>query len=300
MIKFGVAGFPLAFTNGTNGKDRSKIFAWLQELRLDALELQMTYGPRTKPEKCKLYKQLADDHGIRLSVHAAYYIVLTSDDSEKVQRSFETLKKTYELADILGAKEIVLHPGPLYGEDAIDVHDRFADNAQEFMNQIGTSEIGLFIETAGKLGQLGSVDEILSLSSQIDGVHPCVDFGHVHARTLGSLETPRSIESLVGKIHKFLSAQPDKRIHFHYTPIHFGPKGEIKHRAVADRYPEPQQSDMFGGTRIGEYSVDGLYHPRPEPVASALASLDTQFTIISETHNSQEIGAQHLKDCIGQ
>jgi deoxyribonuclease IV len=58
----------------------------------------------------------------------------------------------------------------------------------------------LFVETAGKLAQLGSLEEILENCSQVEGVHPCVDFGHVHARTLGSLATPGAIRSLVLKI----------------------------------------------------------------------------------------------------
>lgn len=295
MVRFGVAGYPLAFTKGPNGKDRSKIFEWVSKIGLDAVELQMTYGPRTKPEKCKEYKALADDLGIRISVHAAYYIVLTSGEEEKISRSIDTLNKTYELTDLLGGKEVILHPGPLYGGDENEIAARFADNAAKFVDQIGSTDIGLFIETAGKVGQLGSVDQILSLSRQIEGVHPCIDFGHVHARTLGTLENTSNIFALCDEIQCFLDNNPLKRAHFHYTPIHFGPRGEIQHRAVDDRYPEPQQKDLFGEAAVGESSEDGLFHPRPDPVAEALREMSGDFTVISETHNSQEIGAKTLK-----
>nr|WP_306267027.1 TIM barrel protein [Pararhizobium sp. IMCC3301] len=296
MVRFGVAGYPLTFTEGSSGKDRSKIFEWVSKIGLDAVELQMTYGPRTKPEKCIEYKALSDDFGIRISVHAAYYIVLTSDEEEKVSRSIDTLNKTYELADLLGAKEVILHPGPLYGGDEHEVSARFVDNAGRFVDQLGSSEIGLFIETAGKVGQLGSVDQILSLSKQLEGVHPCIDFGHVHARTLGTLEQSNNIFVLCNEIQNFLDNNPLKRAHFHYTPIHFGPRGEIQHRAVEDRYPELEQKDLFGKAAVGERSEDGWFHPRPDPVAQALRILSGDFTVISETHNSQETGAKLLKE----
>lgn len=295
MIRFGVAGYPIAFNESEHRRDRSKIFEWVNSLGLDAIELQMTYGPRTKPEKCAEFRSLAESFGIRISVHAAYYIVLTSDDKEKVERSIDTLKRTFELSDILGAKEVILHPGPLYGCDAREIADRFLENAARFSSEIGRTDIGLFIETAGKVGQLGSTQEILSLSSQLDGVHPCIDFGHVHARTLGSLEEPSAIFELTQELSDFRMANPSKKLHFHYTPIHFGKRGEIQHRSVDDKYPEIEQTDLFGDAGIGTSSSDGKFHPRPEPVANALVELGGDFTVISETHNTQEIGALCLQ-----
>ena len=296
-MKFGVAGYPIAFSESEYGKDRLKIFDWLQELDLDALELQMTYGPRMKPEKCLQYRALSEEYGIKLSVHAAYYIVLTSDDAEKVDRSIDTLKRTFGLADLLGADTVVLHPGPLYGQPAQTVESRFVENAGRFIEEIGKTNIGLYIETAGKLGQLGSVSEILSISKQLSDVYPCIDFGHVHARTLGGLEAKSAIRDLVGTLRSYLSGSPGSKIHFHYTPIHFGQRGEIQHRSLEDRYPQVDQLDLFGESAAGQTSVDGLFHPRPEPVIHALLDLPVEATVISETHNSQEQGARALKQC---
>lgn len=295
MIRFGVAGYPIAFNESEHRRDRSKIFEWVHSLGLDAVELQMTYGPRTKPEKCADFKLLAESFGVRISVHAAYYIVLTSDDEEKIARSIDTLKRTFELSDILGAKEVILHPGPLYGSDSLEIADRFLENAARFSAEMGKTDIGLFIETAGKVGQLGSAEEILDMSSQLDGVHPCIDFGHVHARTLGTLEEPDAVFDLTRQLSSFRKENPSKRLHFHYTPIHFGKRGEIQHRAVDDTYPEVEQTDLFGSSGIGTSSTDGLFHPRPEPVAGALSELGGDFTVISETHNTQEVGALCLQ-----
>ncbi|MBY5412099.1 TIM barrel protein [Rhizobium leguminosarum] len=293
MIKFGVAGFPIAFNNSKRGRDRSRIFEWVREQGLDALELQMTYGPRTSVETCLRYRELAANFGIKISVHAAYYIVLTSAERDKVERSIDTLKRTFDLADHLGAQEVILHPGPLYSRPESEAVARFEDNANEFTNGLGATEVGLFIETAGKVGQLGSVEQILSLSSRLPGVHPCIDFGHVHARTLGTLDTPQAISQVGKVISTFLRSHPEKCVHFHFTPIHYGPRGEIQHRAIDDQYE--QEADLLTGP-----SHTRFYHPRPEPVARTLSEIDAKFTVISETYNSQEIGAKALKSWFEQ
>ena len=281
-IRFGVGGFPLAFTERPEAKDRGAVFAWLRSVGLDAIELQMTYGPRMTAEQGRRYRALAIADDIKISIHGSYYIVLASPDPAKVLRSVDTLMRTYVQADILGAREIVLHPGSLYGAPEAEASRRFAENLQRFMAQLGKTDICLMIETAGKVGQMGSVDMILDVAATIKGVGPCIDFGHVHARSLGGLETADAIAQVFARIDEFQRSNPDTPTHFHYTPIHYGPRGEIQHRALSD--------------------IDGVsnkpFHPRPEPVAAGLAALSGRFTIISETHNSQEKGAIRLKSLI--
>lgn len=291
MAHFGVAGHPPAFEASGFARNRVDVVRWLAELGLNALELQMTYGPRMRPDNVIAYGSLASELGITLSVHAAYYIVLTSSDDNKVRRSIDTLKRTFELASQLGAKTIVLHPGSLYNQLPQVALDRFVENAGRFFAEIGKTDIGLFVETAGKLAQLGSVDEIFTISSALTNVHPCIDFGHVHARTLGSLEQQSEIDSLFDRIRSYLDENKEKKIHFHYTPIHFGRRGEIQHRAISDRYPT--RSDMTDETRYS--SSDGFFHPRAQPIARGLRKIKTNYTVISETFNSQEEGAIALK-----
>ncbi len=296
MVRFGVAGYPPAFNRTPHRKDRLKILTWLSELGLNALELQMTYGPKTKIDVCREYRKVAEDLGIAISVHASYFIVFTSNDSAKLERSRDTLKRTYELCEALGADVVVLHPGPLYGENPPVVLRRFSDNLSHCMNEIGVTNIGLFVETAGKIGQLGSVEEILDICSAIRGVYPCIDFGHVHARTLGTLESPVAISDLFSTLEAYRNQQPASRIHFHYTPIHYGQRGEISHKAIGDRYPLMAQMSLLSLTDNDPLrSRDGLFHPRVEPIASGLRGFASKCTVISETHDSQEEGALALK-----
>lgn len=294
MPRFGVAGYPPAFNKSPYGKDRLKIGDWLQSLGLDALELQMTYGPRTTHENCKLYRRMAADCGIKLSVHASYFIVFTSRDATKLYNSRETLKRTYELSTLLNADIVVLHPGPLYGEPkAEDVCRRFIDNLGTAMSDIGHSNIDLFVETAGKLGQLGSVEEILTICQAVPGVYPCIDFGHVHARTLGTLSSPDAVSDVFATLASNGAFDSDRRIHFHYTPIHFGSRGEISHRSIDDRVERTPQTSL---SLFGDCSEPSLYHPRFEPVANGLRRWVSDCVVISETKDSQERGAIALRD----
>lgn len=50
----------------------------------------------------------------------------------------------------------------------------------------GFGDVTLCPETMGKINQLGDLDEVLELC-QIDGrLLPCIDFGHLYARSLGA------------------------------------------------------------------------------------------------------------------
>jgi deoxyribonuclease-4 len=291
MIKFGVAGYPLAFFESEFKKDRMKIFEWLRNLGLDAFEAQMTYGPKTKVENCLLMKKLSRDFDIKISVHAAYYIVLTSNDKLKIQRSIETLKRTYELAFLMGSDVIVLHPGPYYKRNPVEVLETLHSNLELFFQNFKESNIGLFLETAGKKGQLGSVDEILYLSERLKGCYPCIDFGHVHARTGGSLDSKEGIDLLFNQIKESDAFINDKKIHFHYTPIDYGPKGEISHKAIEDVIPHQPELNLFIDSNHQKF-----YNPRYEYITEKLIKMKNSFTVISETHNSQERGAKAMKD----
>jgi len=291
MIKFGVAGYPPAFSISAFKKNRMNIFEWLNSIGVDAFEAQMTYGPRTTKENCQEIRRLSIEYGIKLSVHASYFIVFTSNDKQKIAQSVDTLMRTYELADIMGANVIVLHPGPLYNLPSEEIMKRIKENLHQYFHSQGASEIGLFLETAGKRGQLGSVDEIVELADEFDGCYGCYDFGHIHARTGGTLGNENAIDKLFNQMSD-KGAFKKERIHFHYTPIHYGPKGEISHKAINDRIESDNQLSL----NLFEAAADDFFHPRFPQIISNLSSLKKEFTVISETHDSQDEGALAMKN----
>jgi len=235
-------------------------------------------------------KSLSAEFNIKISVHAAYYIVLTSSDKDKVARSIDMLKRTFELADIMGADTVVLHPGSLYKKPSAEVGEILASNVTDFFNQIGKTNVGLFLETAGKKAQFGSVREILSVTNVVEGAYPCIDFGHVHARSDGGLREDKSIDHVFSVLAENGVFALGNRVHFHYTPIHYGTRGEIQHRKIDDVY-SPEDAK----TSLDTHQTGQLYFPRYNRIVENLAKLNIPATIISETHNSQEQGAMAMR-----
>ena len=58
----------------------------------------MTYGPRMSEDNARAFSDKAAEYGIQLTVHASYFIVLTTRDESNVDRAYKTLEKTCYLA----------------------------------------------------------------------------------------------------------------------------------------------------------------------------------------------------------
>jgi deoxyribonuclease-4 len=85
-------------------------------------------------------------------------------------------------------------------------------------------------ETMGKSAMLGSLEDTLEMSKAIDGVEPCLDFAHLHARPGdGSVNTYDECSSYLEKYSKALGKKSLKRLHIHLSGIEYGPKGEKNH-----------------------------------------------------------------------
>ena len=267
MIRFGTSGNPPNFFKSKYGKDRKNAVDWINSIGLNAYELLMTYGARTKVETAEYVGKRAKELDVEISVHGPYYVVLTSDREKVVSRSINELVKTLKLADILGAKKVVLHPG-FYNGNAID---RFVSGMKKVMNEYYGDAIVL-PETMGKKSQLGSVKEILEICERTESV-PCIDFGHVHARENGSLKTTQDFRNVIEQIEKVLGREAVKKLHCHFYPVEFTDKGERKHRAVTEKNVFPQFKHF----------------------APVIKEFKMNPTLISESKDSQDIGALQMK-----
>jgi deoxyribonuclease-4 len=80
----------------------------------------------------------------------------------------------------------------------------------------------------GKKRQFGSLEEVLLLCREIDGVQPCVDFSHIHARS-GKANTYLEFHRILMKIGKKLGEKALKNMHIHISGSVYNDKGEMKH-----------------------------------------------------------------------
>jgi deoxyribonuclease-4 len=88
-------------------------------------------------------------------------------------------------------------------------------------------------EVTGKPSQFGTLVEILQLGSEIEGVAPCLDFSHWHART-GKANSYQEFLDILDQIEKKLGRQALDNMHIHLSGIAYGKKGEIKHLMLPD------------------------------------------------------------------
>lgn len=52
----------------------------------------------------------------------------------------------------------------------------------------------------GKDQSAGDLEEVLTLCTEAEGLLPCVDFGHLYARSLGALDGPEAVERMLDQM----------------------------------------------------------------------------------------------------
>ena len=114
MIRIGQAGIPLSCKGRTN---KDGIIYTHRELDLNAIEMQFVRGLYVMPEEeAKFIREYAKENDIEIHVHAPYYINLAGD-GEEIEMSFDKILRSAQMADSMGAKTVVIHPG-FYGENS--------------------------------------------------------------------------------------------------------------------------------------------------------------------------------------
>ncbi|MBS3094849.1 TIM barrel protein [Candidatus Pacearchaeota archaeon] len=212
-VRFGPAGLGQV-------KDAIKNLEEYHRLGFRACEIAFTYGAyiKNKDDAEKIGKK-AKELGIRLSIHAHYWINLNSEEPEKIEQSKERILECLKVGTWLGAEVVVFHPG-FYGKMS---REETYQNIEKQMKELETERkknnftTKLAPETTGKINVFGSVDEILSLVKET-GCSFCIDFAHILAREK---------KYLFEKVFKKFSDYSD--FHIHFSGINYGEKGEKNH-----------------------------------------------------------------------
>ncbi|NPA80393.1 MAG: TIM barrel protein [Thermotogae bacterium] len=226
-MRFLTAGSPLS-TKGRSTEDGLRRVA---ELGLDGMELEFVRGVRMKEEKAKRVRETAESLGLTLSVHAPYWINLYAREKEKVEASIKRIYDSARIGFIAGARDIVFHPAYYLGDDPKKVHRQVKGILSEIVGRLREEGIDVILrpETTGKPTQYGSLDEVLELSAEVDGVLPCIDFAHIHARDGGVLLKPEDVEAVLKKVKDYLGDRGLKNLHIHMSGIAYGDRGERHH-----------------------------------------------------------------------
>lgn len=225
-LRFGTAGVPFSSADDSSLAGIARI----KELGLDALELEFVQGVKMGLDTAAKVREAARAADVRLSVHAPYFINLNSADPGKRLASQERLLKTARVGEACGAASVVFHAA-FYGADAPDkAYEAVKAELRTLMSVVRAERlsIALRVETMGKRSQFGSLDEVLGLCREVDGLKPCLDFSHLYARE-GKVNGYDEFHRVWAKVARKLGPRALRDVHVHIAGIQYGDKGEIRH-----------------------------------------------------------------------
>lgn len=275
MIWFGPAGNSNSFYD--QGFAHSwQMPEWLCKMGLNAYEYQCNKGIHLKDETAFEIGEKCREFHIRLSIHAPYYINLSSTETQKRENSIQYILNTLRIAKVMGAGRIVVHPGYVSGISRQTAVELALDTLLESIRQSdeeGLSEVTICPEVLGKTNQLGTLEEVIALCSLDERLIPCVDFAHMHALTSGGMNATEDFLNVFRLLQKHLGKDRVRNVHIHFSRVEFGKGGEKKHWSYKDIQ----------------------YGPDFNPLAEAILKLNLEPVIICESRDTMAEDALTLK-----
>lgn len=233
-FRFGTVGAP----QSTPKKPGGSIGAVQRsaELGLLGMELGWVRSVRVSPETCAEIKSTAQELGVAISVHAPYFINLNADD-EEWPKSRQRLMDAAYYGYLAGATDIIFHPGSYFEQPPEEVLPGAILRLHGCIDELRAAGNPVILrpEMMGKSAMLGSLEDTLVMSREIEGVEPCLDFAHLHARSGdGSMNSYAEWMRTLETYGKALGESALKHLHCHISGIEYTGKGEREHLALQD------------------------------------------------------------------
>lgn len=276
FAKFGPAGTGDTFKE-QGYKKSAQLPQYLKNAGVNAFEYQCGRGVNINEEAAALLGRDLKDAGIALSLHAPYFISLSSVEKEKRIGSVKYILQSAAAVKILGGTRVVVHSGScakISREEALELARDTLKMASAALDENGFSDVILCIETMGKVNQLGNLSEVMELCSVDDRFLPCIDFGHLNARDFGSIKSGDDYLYILDTIENKLGADKLKIFHSHFSKIEYTlDGGEKKHLTFEDK--------VFG--------------PNYEPLLELIYKKNLAPTFICESAGSQTEDSAQMK-----
>jgi deoxyribonuclease-4 len=245
--RFGPAGVPPFFR--TMGAELPDVPVLLREEGLNAFEYQASRWGQTPQMKQQAAEQLGSEakrSDVLLSLHGSYYVNLAGK-KEVIEASKRRLIACATAAQWMGAYVVVFHLG-YYGAKGKkaafrDCVDALSDVAKT-ISSMGINSVKLGPETMGKHVQVGSLEEILTICETVEGTQLVIDWGHLHARSGGRLNTASDFRAVVEEAEKRLGTKTVKDMHCHFSKIEFTRKGERRHHILDEKAYGPNFASL--------------------------------------------------------
>ena len=250
-LLFGTAGIPLSTWPQTTIDGIKRI----AELGLGCMEIEFAQGVYLSEADANLVAEAAQSTGVKLSAHAPYYLNFNAHEPRKIRASQGILRKAARIASICGAQSLVFHTGFYLGDPPQVAYQAVKKYLTEVLSRLKEENINMWLrpEVSGKGSQFGTIDEILELCTELEGIAPCIDFAHWHARSGGFNSYPE-FASILRQINDKLGKAALDNMHIHISGIAYGQKGEKSHLNLKEsdlRYTELLKA-------LKDYSVKGM------------------------------------------
>ena len=271
-LLFGTAGIP----RSTKIKSTQSGIERIAELGLGCMEMEFVRGVGMSEAGAHSVAETAARTGVKLSAHAPYFINFNAHQSEKIKASQERLLQTARIALLCGAESIVFHAAFYLGDSPEKAYNTVKKHLRETLTQLKEENNRVCIrpETMGKHSQFGTVEEILNLCTELEGLGICMDFAHWHARTGGFNSYPEFTSILLQVKEKLGRAALDN-MHIHVAGIAYGEKGEIKHLNLKES--DFQYAELLKALK--DYDVKGI-------VICESPNLEEDALLLQATYNT--------------
>ena len=242
-FSFGTVGAPTSTPKKPGGSVGA--IQRLAELGLFAFELGWVQSVRVSPETCALIRAAGEQTGVRISVHAPYFINLNANEEEWPNSRKRLMDAAY-FGNLAGASDIIFHPGSYFEREPAEVLVVAIPRLRGCVDELRAAGNPVILrpETMGKTAMLGSLVDTLAMAREIPGVEPCLDFAHLHARAGdGSMNSRREWLDVLNAYEEALGAAALARLHIHMSGIEYSAKGERNHLPL----------------RESDFDLDGLF-----------------------------------------
>lgn len=276
MIKFGPSGNSIAFQEAGFSKSEQSA-TWVKDMGLTCFEYSFGRGVNLSDEKAISIGNAFSRAGVEISVHAPYYINLANLEEENAVKSYNYILQSAEKVKLMGGKRVVFHPasqGKMKREQAVELTIKRLKTLRDMVYEKGLEDLIYCPETMGKLGQIGTIEEITEFC-KIDKIYtPAIDFGHVNAREFGSLKTEQDYLDRLNYMIDNLGYERMKNFHIHFSKIEYSAKGEVRHLTFEDE----------------------RYGPDYVPLMSALKKLKLEPFVVCESAGTQDKDALKMQN----
>ena len=231
-LHFCTAGIPLK----TTPRKYDNALHDLVEMGLGGMELEFVRGVTMNSRTQEMVRNLAEELGLVLTAHGPYYVNLNAQEEEKYHASIKRILDTARVCHACGGYSITFHAGFYMKQDHEEVYKKIKTGIESVVETLKKENIKIWVrpETTGKATQWGDLDEIIRLSKEVEMVLPCVDFAHLHARSVGLWNTYDEFCRVFEKIGNELGESALKNFHAHIAGIEFTSKGERRHLDLDD------------------------------------------------------------------